>query len=129
MVRFGYYISGHGYGHASRSMALSFHLLSSSSSNNSVQIISNAPEFTFNDLLTTSSRASYRFAEIEIGMVQPLAYEINSKATLNNLQQFINNRQTNLAREVEHLIKERIECVLSDTVFLGWLVIDVPSLY
>lgn len=63
--------------------------------------------------------ASYRYAPVDAGIVQPKAYEVDRAATVAGLEKFMDAREGTLEKEVEWLKSEGIECVLSDATFLG----------
>lgn len=99
-----------------------------------VVLVSNAPTAPFTEVLppTNGSHppsspasalvhfASYRKVEIEPGVVQPKAYDVDRRATFDVLTKFIEERGTRLEEEVKWLKEEGIEVVISDATFLGW---------
>lgn len=117
-----FYCSGHGFGHSTRVSAIAAALLPSYA----VHIVTCAPPHPFQAVLAPSSSssnsqyASYRYAEIDAQVVQPLAYEVDRKATYIRLKAFLEEREEKLAVEVAWLKENRITCVLSDATFLGW---------
>lgn len=102
-------------GHATRVVALTQELLSR---NHSVHICTNAPEHVFSAAL--SAGASYRNADIDAGIVQPKAYDVARRATVEGLKTFLSKRETKIAKEVEWLKKIEADAVLIDAPFLPW---------
>ncbi|GAA6061561.1 hypothetical protein JCM10212_001093 [Sporobolomyces blumeae] len=133
-MKFAFYVSGHGYGHATRVSALSSTLLEHG---HDVTIVTNAPPLPFASILPRTALpptaipesvanapsrdrcAEYRHRNVDAGIVQPKAYDIDRDATLNVLTEFLNHRCQTLKEEVEWLKAERFDAVLSDATFLG----------
>lgn len=123
-----FYCSGHGFGHSTRVSAITAALLP----HYTVHIVTSAPPHPFQAVLepTASSPtpstsqprryATYRYAEIDAQVVQPLAYEVDRKATYIRLKSFLEEREEKLAVEVAWLQENGFTCVLSDATFLGW---------
>ncbi|GAA5929500.1 uncharacterized protein JCM15063_004167 [Sporobolomyces koalae] len=134
MTKFAFYVSGHGYGHATRVSALSTELLQHG---HSVTIVTNAPPLPFASILprsalppssipesvanapTLSQYAQYRNRNVDAGIVQPKAYDVDRQQTLGVLKQFMAQRDATLKEEIEWLKAQRIDAVLSDATFLG----------
>jgi L-arabinokinase len=64
--------------------------------------------------------AQYRNRNVDAGIVQPKAYDVDRQKTLEGLQGFLYERDTTLKEEVKWLKSEKIDAVLSDATFLGW---------
>ncbi|KAI9614393.1 hypothetical protein H4Q26_009543 [Puccinia striiformis f. sp. tritici PST-130] len=97
---FAYYCSGHGFGHATRVVAITAGLISR---RHRVSIVSSASESVFEDVVKDShAQASYRFAIFEPTVVQPKAYD----------------RQSVIEQEREWLLEQRVDCVIIDAPFL-----------
>ncbi|KAF7424487.1 hypothetical protein PC9H_009794 [Pleurotus ostreatus] len=122
-LRFAYYCSGHGYGHATRVSAFACHLLSVPSEhegeNPTICIVSSAPKHVFADSIARG--AEYRYAEIDPVIVQPLAYRVDRQKSVQVLKRFLDSKNTLLETEKTWLRQTRIDCVLSDAAFLGCL--------
>ncbi|KAH7330499.1 hypothetical protein BKA65DRAFT_461396 [Rhexocercosporidium sp. MPI-PUGE-AT-0058] len=84
MLRIIYYISGHGYGHATRSAQLISALLSSSPTTH-VTVITTAPTHLF----PTSPRVSFISQEVDSAIIQPQPYTIDAKTSFANLASFL----------------------------------------
>ncbi|KAF9909424.1 hypothetical protein EC991_008563 [Linnemannia zychae] len=134
---FCYYVSGHGFGHATRVNQIITELLKSakSSSNTStsapveestnsattksrhtIYIVSDAPEFIFKDV--TVLGAKYRNAKVDAGVVQPLAYSVDRQKTIEGVKSFLSRREELLQTEVSWLAQVGADCVLADAPFL-----------
>ncbi|KAK4046751.1 hypothetical protein OIV83_005856 [Microbotryomycetes sp. JL201] len=134
MRKFAFYCSGHGYGHATRVSALTVSLLEAG---HDVAIVTNAPTTPFVAVLdpaattaaATSSTseplprlpryATYRKRNVDAGIVQPKAYDVDRRATFDVLNEFVDQRDETLAIEVAWLKEQHIDAVLSDSTFLG----------
>lgn len=93
-----------------------------------VTIVTNAPPAPFSSVLPSESAtdnheghyASYRHANVDAGIVQPLAYSVDRKATFELLKEFMSVREERLREEVDWMLEEGCDVVLSDSTFLGW---------
>ncbi|KAF9509805.1 hypothetical protein BS47DRAFT_129062 [Hydnum rufescens UP504] len=122
-LRLAYYCSGHGFGHATRVTAISCHLLTLSKQSSTpsppieIIVVSTAPSVVFSECLALG--ALYRYAEVDPVISQPVAYSVDRKRSLEVLRDFIKHREEKLAEEALWMRSERIDCVLSDAVFLA----------
>ncbi|GAA5864419.1 hypothetical protein JCM3774_002785 [Rhodotorula dairenensis] len=135
-MRFAFYVSGHGFGHATRVSAVTLELLAAG---HDVTIVTSAPEIPFASVLAPASLpatarqlanpgplparitkyAAYRRKNVDAGMVQPKAYDVDRRATCDVLVDFLAQRERILQEEVVWLKEERMDAVLSDATFLG----------
>ncbi|GAA5972165.1 hypothetical protein JCM21900_003691 [Sporobolomyces salmonicolor] len=129
-MHFAFYTSGHGFGHATRVSALSTELLKAG---HGVTVVTNAPPLPFAAILPPSSLAAapngisldlpryatYRRRNVDAGIVQPKAYDVDRRATYAVLEGFMQAREQILEEEIGWLKQEGIEAVLSDATFLG----------
>ncbi|KAF9352508.1 hypothetical protein BGX26_009692 [Mortierella sp. AD094] len=134
---FSYYVSGHGFGHATRVNQIITELLKStttttttsssstsnttqsetgSSSRHTIYIVSDAPEFIFQDVIALG--AIYRNAKVDAGVVQPVAYSVDRKKTIEGCKQFLSRRDEMIQLEVSWLAQAGVDCVLADAPFL-----------
>ncbi|KAF9141576.1 hypothetical protein BGX30_004539 [Mortierella sp. GBA39] len=108
---FCYYVSGHGFGHATRVNQIITELLK-----HTIYIVSDAPEFIFQDV--TALGAKYRNAKVDAGVVQPLAYSVDRQKTIEGVKSFLARREEILQTEVSWLAQVGADCVLADAPFL-----------
>ncbi|KAI9264863.1 hypothetical protein BDA99DRAFT_507104 [Phascolomyces articulosus] len=109
------YVSGHGWGHATRANQLIFDILKLPA-NHKVYVISNASDFIFQGVIQVG--AIYRQADIDAGVVQPLAYTVDRDQTISNLKVFLERRPDTLQLEVDWLNQVGADCVICDAPFL-----------
>ncbi|KIM40581.1 hypothetical protein M413DRAFT_446014 [Hebeloma cylindrosporum] len=126
-ISLAYYCSGHGYGHATRVSAFARHLLSVKEEDRPfVYIVSSAPEHVFSDSIACGAR--YRYAEIDPVIVQPLAYRVDRRKSVEVLKKFLLKKDELLERERQWLLQINAHCVLSDAAFLGCLAASAAGL-
>ncbi|CAG8491457.1 3373_t:CDS:2 [Diversispora eburnea] len=112
---FCYYVSGHGFGHATRVVQVASEILSLSRKH-TLYIISNAPRFIFQGAINLG--AKYRHALIDAGVQQPRAYTVDRHKTIDDLKTFLENRPEMIDRETAWLKEVKADIVLSDAPFL-----------
>ncbi|ORX53520.1 hypothetical protein DM01DRAFT_1336059 [Hesseltinella vesiculosa] len=112
---FCFYVSGHGWGHATRANQIISDILRLPAQHQ-VYVISNASSFIFQGVIEVG--AIYRQADIDAGVVQPLAYTVDRQQTIDNLKQFIQRRPQTLRKEIEWLKQVKADCVVCDAPFL-----------
>ncbi|KAG0380030.1 hypothetical protein BGX24_010540 [Mortierella sp. AD032] len=113
---FCYYVSGHGFGHATRVNQIITELLKSTTDKHTIYIVSDAPEFIFQDV--TVLGAKYRNAKVDAGVVQPLAYSVDRQKTIEGVKSFLSRREELLQTEMSWLAQVGADCVLADAPFL-----------
>ncbi|KAH8826507.1 hypothetical protein DL96DRAFT_1608173 [Flagelloscypha sp. PMI_526] len=117
---YAYYCSGHGYGHATRVSAFATALLSLPEDvRPEVHITSSAPKMVF--ALAIAAGAHYRESLIDPVIVQPVAYQVDRRKSVDVLDEFLSKKDSLLAKETCWLQSIRADCVLSDAAFLGCL--------
>lgn len=94
MTRYAFYCSGHGLGHSTRVVALAHVLLDQG---HQVNVVTNAPQHIFAQV--EAKGATYRKADIDAGVVQPKAYDVDRQQTFRNLQSFISRRESTIKQE------------------------------
>ncbi|ORX77098.1 hypothetical protein K493DRAFT_321450 [Basidiobolus meristosporus CBS 931.73] len=115
---FCYYVSGHGYGHATRVCQIISQLLSSSR-NHRVYIVSHAPRFIFESTIQIApTRCVYRNALIDSTVSQPLPYVVDRQKTIQDLQSLIESREGIVESEAAWLKSVGAQCVLVDAPFI-----------
>ncbi|KAF9962764.1 hypothetical protein BGZ70_007904, partial [Mortierella alpina] len=122
---FCYYVSGHGFGHATRVNQIITELLKSTRidpatqqaiSLHTIYIVSDAPQFIFQDVIALG--AIYRNAKVDAGVVQPLAYSVDREKTIEGVKNFLARREEMIQLEVTWLAQVGADCVLADAPFL-----------
>jgi hypothetical protein len=124
-MKFAFYCSSHGFGHATRVTALTTYLLKA---NHSVIIITAAPKFLFTSVLKPSTDenpsfnsdyATYRHKLADPTIFQPSAYTLDGRKTVDSLKSFLANKAELVNEEARFLKEQGIHCVLSDVVFIA----------
>ncbi|KAF9000646.1 hypothetical protein BDQ17DRAFT_1205065, partial [Cyathus striatus] len=122
-----------GYGHATRVSAFARHLLAAhppgSPHRPTVHLVSSAPQHVFADSIAEG--AVYRYAEIDPVIVQPLAYRVDRRKSVEVLTAFLAKKDALLERECQWLLHINATAVLSDAAFLACLAAKtagIPSL-
>ncbi|KAF8943958.1 hypothetical protein BGZ47_004852 [Haplosporangium gracile] len=141
---FCYYVSGHGFGHATRVNQIITELLKSTTvvppinsttkettdtriaasttasvttkSRHKIYIVSDAPQFIFQDVIDLG--AEYRNARVDAGVVQPLAYSVDRQMTIEGVKSFLARRDDMIKFEANWLKQVGAHCVLADAPFL-----------
>ena len=119
MLRINYYISGHGYGHATRSAQLISALLTSSPTTH-VTIITTAPQHLF----PLSHRISFIPQEVDSAIIQPQPYTIDATASFANLATFLATAETEeWKKRMEGILVETgCNLILADAPYpIAWL--------
>lgn len=106
-----------GWGHATRANQIITDILNLPAKHK-VYVVSNASDFIFQGVIKIG--AIYRQADIDAGVVQPLAYTVDRQQTIQNLRLFLERRQETLATEVAWLKQVEADCVICDAPFLPW---------
>ncbi|KAF9243460.1 hypothetical protein BU15DRAFT_42840 [Melanogaster broomeanus] len=122
---FAYYCSGHGYGHATRVSAFTRHLRGLESQP-TIYIISSAPRHIFEDTINLGT--IYRYAEIDPVIIQPVAYRVDRRKSIDVLRSFLLMKDTLVQQEKRWLLSIGADCVLTDAAFLGCLAAHAASL-
>ncbi|KAI8391616.1 uncharacterized protein BYT42DRAFT_642052 [Radiomyces spectabilis] len=112
---FCFYVSGHGWGHATRANQIISDILKLPARHR-VYVVSNASSFIFRDIISLG--AIYRQADIDAGVVQPLAYTVDRDQTIANLRKFLKRRPATLNHEIEWLHSVGADGVVCDAPFL-----------
>ncbi|KAI7900341.1 uncharacterized protein BX663DRAFT_563259 [Cokeromyces recurvatus] len=114
-LTFCFYISGHGWGHATRANQIIIDILNLPAKHK-VYVISTASDFIFQGVIQVG--AMYRHADIDAGVVQPLPYTVDRQQTIKNLKSFLNRRTSIIENEVRWLQSVHADCVICDAPFL-----------
>lgn len=110
---FAYYVTGHGFGHATRVVEVVRHLINAG---HDVHVVSAAPEFVFTTEIQ-SSRLFIRKVLLDCGAVQADALTVDRLASLEKYSETaVVPRASILATEVEWLNSIKADLVVSDVV-------------
>ncbi|KAI9472261.1 MAG: hypothetical protein EXX96DRAFT_350692 [Benjaminiella poitrasii] len=114
-LTFCFYVSGHGWGHATRANQIILDILNLPAKHK-VYVISTASNFIFQGVIQVG--AIYRHADIDAGVVQPLPYTVDRQQTIKNLKSFLSRRSSIIENEVKWLQQVHADCVICDAPFL-----------
>ncbi|CAM0139345.1 unnamed protein product [Umbelopsis sp. WA50703] len=112
---FCFYVSGHGWGHATRANQIITDILRLPAGH-TVYVVSNATDFIFQGVIKIG--AIYRHSLIDAGVVQPLAYTVDRDETISQLKTFLERRPETIEKEVKWLKEIGADCVICDAPFL-----------
>ncbi|MCG6167394.1 sugar kinase [Leptospira sp. FAT2] len=131
-----YYVSGHGFGHISRSMEIILYLLRSFP-DLEIDLVTVREQF-----LTTLSlseedsknveRLHVRKKQVDVGMMQKDSLSIDIRGTEASLEEFESKKSYIQISEIESCLDFETELILSDSASLPFIVADkikVPSLF
>ncbi|MCO5568615.1 hypothetical protein L7F22_022314 [Adiantum nelumboides] len=111
---FAYYVTGHGFGHATRVVEVVKHIIAAG---HEVYVVTGAPEFVFRSSINDTERLHVRKVLLDCGAVQSDALTVDRFASLEKYRQTaVIPRASILAREVEWLQHVKADVVLSDIV-------------
>jgi L-arabinokinase len=110
---FAYYITGHGFGHATRALEVVRHLIAAG---HDVHVVTGAPEFVFTTEIS-SPNLHIRKVLLDCGAVQADALTVDRLASLEKYHQTaVMPRESILRTEVEWLNTIKADLVVSDVV-------------
>ncbi|KAI5062302.1 hypothetical protein GOP47_0022841 [Adiantum capillus-veneris] len=111
---FAYYVTGHGFGHATRVVEVVKHIIAAG---HEVYVVTGAPGFVFRSSIADTEKLHVRKVLLDCGAVQSDALTVDRFASLEKYRQTaVIPRASILAREVEWLQHVKIDLVLSDIV-------------
>ncbi|KAK6349382.1 hypothetical protein TWF696_005670 [Orbilia brochopaga] len=113
-----YYISSHGYGHATRAIQLCHAFLQAHDALR-ITVVSQASSHIFLPLLNSSTRVSLRPVHVDSAVVQPTPYRVDVDATVDNLLRLHAEQDDIAARESDWLQTHRVDLVLSDAPYIA----------
>eukprot|EP00252_Welwitschia_mirabilis_P018224 TRINITY_DN4050_c0_g1_i1.p1 TRINITY_DN4050_c0_g1~~TRINITY_DN4050_c0_g1_i1.p1 ORF type:complete len:994 (+),score=238.94 TRINITY_DN4050_c0_g1_i1:493-3474(+) len=112
-LRFAYYVTGHGFGHATRVVEVARHLIAAG---HEVHVVTGAPDFVFTSEIC-SPNLFLRKVLLDCGAVQADALTVDRLASLEKYSQTaVEPRGRILATEVEWLRSIKVDLVISDVV-------------
>lgn len=106
-----YYISGHGYGHAVRSIEI-MAALKKNRPEMFFYIRSSAPRWLFDVGLEDGFK--YYPLEIDVGTAQDTSFTVNREATLRSVLALYDRKSEILASELQFIKSTQIDCILAD---------------
>ena len=118
MNRIAFYISNHGYGHASRNIPIIERLLEQDK-NLCIEIKtgSNLIDFMRQSLINNSSRIVYHPMSTDLGLIlKPGSMEVDKEVLLKEVKIFISTWAVSIEQEREWLLQNKIDLVISDIV-------------
>ncbi|KAA0053429.1 L-arabinokinase [Cucumis melo var. makuwa] len=111
---FAYYVTGHGFGHATRVIEVVRHLILAG---HDVHVVSGAPEFVFTSAIQSPRLFIRKVVLLDCGAVQADALTVDRLASLEKYHETaVVPRATILATEVEWLNSIKADLVVSDVV-------------
>ena len=111
MTHIAAYITGHGFGHATRSAAL-LAALAARRPEVRITVISSAPEWLFR--LNLPAPFGFRAQALDVGMIQRDAIRLDLDATLAACLRLLLEEPARIATEADFLRHERVDAVLAD---------------
>ncbi|KAF3933245.1 hypothetical protein ABW19_dt0204314 [Dactylella cylindrospora] len=112
-----YYISSHGYGHATRAIQLC-HSFLNTYPDIQVTVVSQASSQIFLPLLNSSERVNLRPVKIDSAVLQPTPYLLDVDTTVSNLLQLRMEQDEIVETEAEWLKSHRIDLVIADAPYI-----------
>ena len=127
MLNVAYFITSHGFGHASRACAVML-AFQEKLPDIHFYIYGNIPEWFFTE--SGINHFTLQPIETDIGLIQTSPFDIDFSTTLSRLAGFYEQYDTNVANISESLLKNRISFVLCDVAIMGISAAekaDIPS--
>ncbi|MBW2477986.1 MAG: hypothetical protein JRE63_11760 [Deltaproteobacteria bacterium] len=118
MPKLRYYISGHGLGHASRSLLI-LRTIAETAPNIGLEVVTNAPAWFLSQNLPSHVSTSHR--SLDVGMVQSNSLEMQLEATLERNLALIKQSSLYVHSEAENLKQAAVDLVITDIAALPCL--------
>jgi uncharacterized protein (TIGR00661 family) len=125
-MNIGYFVSSHGYGHASRACAVMHKLYISGDTN--FFIFTTTPEWFFKNSLTFPFE--YIETQTDVGLIQADPFHEDIETTLKALEKFLPFSHNRYGKFLDNISKRKFDLIVSDISPLGLWVADqleVPS--
>jgi L-arabinokinase len=130
-MRLALYVTGHGFGHATREVALLSALFERAGDGGLfVHAIADVPEFIFGDLLRWRSAMALHRRRVDVGLLQSDALSIDFEATRDALVHHLGHFDEAIPLEARFLERERIDAVIADIPALPFAAaeaVGIPS--
>ena len=118
MPKLRYYISGHGLGHASRSLLI-LRTIAETAPHICLEVVTNAPAWFLSQNLPSHVSISHR--NLDVGVVQSNSLEMNLKVTLERNLTLIKQSSSYVHSEAEDLKRAAVDLVITDIAALPCL--------
>jgi UDP-N-acetylglucosamine:LPS N-acetylglucosamine transferase len=125
--RIAYFISAHGFGHATRAAAV-MEAIAASDASIQFEIFTTVPPWLFEDSL--GAPATYHALQTDIGLVQTSAFQVDLGATLQHLDRFYpveQRRLEELSRQIKQLNCALVVCDIAPLGILVAAQAGIPS--
>ncbi len=126
MAKILYYVSGHGYGHISRSYEITKELLQNE--NHSITIVSGRIDF----IQETHPRLERRKISVDVGIYQKDSLSLDVKKTAIALKEFEDHKNDILKNELEFIRQNDFDMILSDCASLPFVMgaeMGIPAVF
>ncbi len=118
-----YYISEHGFGHISRSYEVIKYFRENAPIDN---LFINTTRKDF--VKDKTDNLIFREVSLDVGMVQLSSISLNVEKTLEAIFEFEKNKAALIESEIDFLKKEKIDCIISDSSSIPFLLADKLNL-
>lgn len=118
-----YYVSGHGFGHISRSYEVVKFLLEKKEVD---KIFLNTTRKDF--IKDKREKLNFRDIQVDVGMIQLSSISLDVPKTLDAILDFEKGKKQIIEQEIAFLEKEEIDCIISDSSSLPFLLADKLNL-
>lgn len=108
-----YYITGHGFGHATRSEALLVELLARGIAARAT-VVTSVPEWLFADLRAWRGAVSFRDKVNDVGFIQRDGINIDFRASAREVAENLRALEARIAEEAAFLAEARVDLVVAD---------------
>lgn len=122
-----YYVSGHGFGHISRSYEVIKYLRDKAPIDN-LYVITTRKDF----VKDKRENLIFRDVNLDVGMIQLSSISLDINRTLEAIYDFEKNKSTLIESEIDFLQSEKIDCIVSDSSSLPFLLakkLSIPSYF
>lgn len=122
-----YYVSGHGFGHISRSYEV-IQALNKESRVEKIFVTTTRKDF----VKEKKEKLTFRDIATDVGMIQEISINLDLEKTIDAIQTFERKKKELIESEIEFLEKEKIDIVISDSSSLAFVIADrlkLPSYF
>ena len=122
-----FYITGHGFGHAARSIEI-INALYKKGAVTKLYLRTSVPEWFFFDSFDGKIDYDYHHELIDVGVVQKDALRLDKKATLFSIAAFLDSWNDLILKETSDLRSKNIDLIISDITPVAFLIADKLNL-